>query len=1569
MKKKALSLFLAVIMVVAVIPFSAINIFAETGEVTLSTTDTTATYSDLNDAIAAVEDGATIKILGTYTIPSNFAWTDHNKNVTITGDGTGVIDVQCGTLNIHDGVTFTNLTLNKNGGNIYANGNPLKISEDVNMPKKVSIIGGGGTGGVVIDGDTNLEIYAGSFTYIFGSGFECTVKGDTHVTVGGNANSQYSVGSSWEPGIYGGGYKNGTGDIVEGNTYVTIKGNAKANHVLGGAAIAGSQVKGDTHVTVESGEIYRVLGGGRGVDANNTYVTVTGGNVRYIHGGSANANVTGDTHVYVGGTTNQVAGASNGACDPANHDAQNFRIFGGGFSENSSHKNSVAGNTYVTVDGEIKANGVYGGGDAYSTGIGGTAHVNVKGGTFMTVYGGGYLSPANNTVVSMTGGYTEQIFGGSQSQAITGNTILRVLGGTVSRRIYGGSYNECSSTGSWSSSYGVAGTSAVVLGSQANITLDYDDNDRSIYAGSRYKDNTVDNNEILAFLDAAAYTAHSGKQGAQDFAMKLLTSSKKVADVVHTLKHTVSGNVITESCTVSGCNHSQTATLTLDPKVSLNYADGDAITPAVIEYSDGWLGEELGEITYENNKKVGIATASATLARTGGTAVLSFEIVRNVIEVYNTKQGDGTVAFKDLIGTTLKEYTTYKLMESIDLGGLKQSTSRITLANHVIFDGQGNSITGFELTGGKESALFTAHNASGAITATIQNVTFGSDTAKIKYTHDGTTYNGYIGFALISQTGSDDTLTLSGLTAYVEGACKGGAWQDYAVFLGRNNGKVTIDNCHAYGSLTGHGYFGAFIGQNASAQAIEIKNSVNNASITVNGSRYYAGFIGWNNNASSNVTISDCINNGAITGETYSGGFVSHSNGTLNILNCVNNGDVSGKNTGKIGGIVGYIAGGTLVIDGCVNFGNVTDSSAGFCGGIVGVIDAKLTDGSEIRNCTNRGDVNNVTTVTAAQCGGIVAKVSGGVQITNCANNGMVKAINMAAGIVAASSTSAGSLTVTGCTNNGAVTTTTNTNWWYGAGGIVGYTDSIEVTIQNCANTGAITGKAYAGGAISGFHQNANSKNLTISGFVNSGTVNGTIVGGVIGNIQSVTEGTISNSVNSGAITGSTSASGFVGNQAAGTVQISDSSNSGTINGTTNSGGFIGLLFGGSSNISSSVNSGNITGGANVGGFIGQSNSTATISSSINSMTITGTTSVGGFIGNQTAGPVNISTSANFGAVNGSFTGGFIGKNDSGNITIDVCRNMAAITAAGSGSHSGGAIGKLLATTGTIAITDFLNAGNITSASSAGGGIGIAEASNANLTINITRLVNLGNITGQWRGCAATGYVSNAKLNINNCISTGTVKKTNGSVSYAFTDVNGTNCTATVTGSGNYAINGNTSGKTGFTEALGKSVAEILAILNNSANGYKFGPYTVNDAGDGIVLSTPEFKGYQLGKVNEETNEFKIRFLATIYDVELVDPNEYGCLGFEITINGELGYKSTQYVYNSITAKTDGTSKTYTASELGGKYIYAAIETLDATQDYTITVRTLAGKTTNVADLYYGSVYTITIPASVAANN
>ncbi len=450
---------------------------------------------------------------------------------------------------------------------------------------------------------------------------------------------------------------------------------------------------------------------------------------------------------------------------------------------------------------------------------------------------------------------------------------------------------------------------------------------------------------------------------------------------------------------------------------------------------------------------------------------------------------------------------------------------------------------------------------------------------------------------------------------------------------------------------------------------------------------------------------------------------------------------------------------------------------------------------------------------------------------------------------------------------------------------------------------------------------------------------------------------------------------GFVGRNW-GALNVENCTVNGTMTGHGQVGGFVGWSSGtGTSTFKNSVNNADISrdGSGYFGGFIGLTeNATKTTIKFINCVnngTINAERQTGGFIGGTTS-TIVIENSVNAGNVTGTTNaGGFIGNYAHTSVTIKNSVNKGTVTA--TGGHAGGAIGAANITTGTITVSDFYNTGNVTSTSSAGGAIGIAEPSgdNSALVIDIDRLINTGDITGKWRGCAATGYIKLAKVTIDNCVSTGTLKATGmtGGATPAFAD-NATN-TGNVTGGGNYAVSGNALGEEGFTETVGVSLSDILAVINNAENGFAQGHFALNSEGNDIVLATPEFEGYQLSAV-DENNKYSVRLLATINDVKLADPCEYKYIGFEISKDGGETYTKTysEYVYTSVLGTSSGEQITYTAEALGGKYIYALkLNNISATEAISFKVRTYAIDKDN--NEYAGSVYTIDLPATVAASN
>ncbi len=410
------------------------------------------------------------------------------------------------------------------------------------------------------------------------------------------------------------------------------------NITLNGPTADGSEVRiyangykmvMDTGITT-SGKI-ELLGGGRWKTVASTNLTVLSGSYKVIYGGGNGSNtatggasrVRGDVNLYIGGTTNSAA-------DPTSHSFDNgYLIFGGG-----RYDSPVDGKVNLTFTGNAKANYVFGGGRGYQDTATGTVYENatIAGGVHMVVSGnvktmdvtgGGFYSGHNGGVeLIVTGGEMEQIFGGTQGASEMGDVTVSVLGGKVTRRVFGGCYNECSTFGSYETSYHVEGNIRLIIGGGANFAFTYG-NDMGIYARSRQK--TVSDTGVseLIFADDQGYTNHANKLGAQSSWMTTFMGSVTAADDIHYFQYTADGATLTGKCIYEdGCEVTPTATLELDSSASLGYT-GKAITPAKVTTTN-WYGE-TPEITYVNNIEEG-ASATASITVNGATASLNFAI-------------------------------------------------------------------------------------------------------------------------------------------------------------------------------------------------------------------------------------------------------------------------------------------------------------------------------------------------------------------------------------------------------------------------------------------------------------------------------------------------------------------------------------------------------------------------------------------------------------------------------------------------------------------------------------------------------------------------------------------------------------------------------------------------------------------------------------------------------------------------------------------------------------------------------------------------------------------------------
>ena len=522
----------------------------------------------------------------------------------------------------------------------------------------------------------------------------------------------------------------------------------------------------------------------------------------------------------------------------------------------------------------------------------------------------------------------------------------------------------------------------------------------------------------------------------------------------------------------------------------------------------------------------------ASLIPAAGIASIAVEAQedsgRQVIELWNSDE-DGKTSFMSLLqqtvdntvtppkprNTPLQKNTTYKLMEDIDMGGVELTgeitavkekyteettdengepvtvekervvgytgTGYINFADGVIFDGQGHSITGFKLTGGLRSALFNAQTGNTAASVTVKNVSFGTQDSPIKFEHGGGAYNQLVGFAIIRATDSKTTLNIEGVTAYVDGNCKGENWQEHGAFVGRNWGSINFKDCVANGTLKGHGFIGAFVGATRKDKAqvnnkITFTNCENRMNISADGGGYYGGFIGRINDTA-NVEIIDSANYGDINAERAVGGFVGDMSGggRLTVIGSQNRGNITGKKS--TGGIIGHAAKGSVDVRSFTNYGSVkATSEGGDAGGIIGLVGSEITgkqtiDGKEVTVVTDataadvtvNGFVNYASVMSEKRmAGGAVGKViatSGQITVNNIVNG---------ANIGTAGKTSAASAAIGNSECNAALTNERlsisvnrlvnlgNLYAIWNTGAAIGFGGSATLTVTNCISTGTM---------------------------------------------------------------------------------------------------------------------------------------------------------------------------------------------------------------------------------------------------------------------------------------------------------------------------------------------------------------------------------------------------------------------------------------------------------------------------------------------------------------------------------
>lgn len=164
------------------------------------------------------------------------------------------------------------------------------------------------------------------------------------------------------------------------------------------------------------------------------------------------------------------------------------------------------------------------------------------------------------------------------------------------------------------------------------------------------------------------------------------------------------------------------------------------------------------------------------------------------------------------------------------------------------------------------------------------------------------------------------------------------------------NISTAIINCRNYGTITANaGYTGGILGVDDTETKTNIIGCENHGPVT---GSYTGGIVGsvqhW-------MTISKCLNTGTVKGRTV-GGILGHTTYYTGIVEqCVNTGSVSGQTAG---GIVGY---NHANIDSCYNTGSVSGNKAGGIAGINNLIQIRNTWSYTVDKVVNSYTTGTVT--------------------------------------------------------------------------------------------------------------------------------------------------------------------------------------------------------------------------------------------------------------------------------------------------------------------------------------------------------------------------------------------------------------------------------------------------------------------------------------------------------------------------------------------------------------------------------------------------------------------------------
>ena len=476
---------------------------------------------DVETTSITIKDGATLDWVygGGYAgkVTGNTNIVVEGRTVTaILGGGYNTEAIVEGNANI----TINNTTFIST---IYGGGNnaPVKGTANIKVENgNVNYIIGGGHNTSAICKNTNLEIIGGTFGKndeyrynVMGGGYSAPVEEKATVTISGRTFNCFVTGGggfdnettatcgstelnitggTFNKWTYGGGWESpvlrtatvkvsGTPSLATlcgggarstascQNTDVQVSSN------IGGWLFAGGEtgsVNGTAKLTVTSGSITKnIYGGGASASCNKTEVTLSGGEVSgSVFGGGESGDVIEESHLTISGTptiSGDVFGGSRNSGTTVG--STRVEISGGTFNyiNGGGYEGDVTGECYLAISGTPTISGnVFGGSNQPGTTVGST-RVEISGGTFQNnIFGGGWgCDVQEDTHVSVTNGVISyNVLGGGSQGQVFGSTNVVFDGGTItSGNIFGGGWGDEDLNDGYSPDKGRVGSANVTI--------------------------------------------------------------------------------------------------------------------------------------------------------------------------------------------------------------------------------------------------------------------------------------------------------------------------------------------------------------------------------------------------------------------------------------------------------------------------------------------------------------------------------------------------------------------------------------------------------------------------------------------------------------------------------------------------------------------------------------------------------------------------------------------------------------------------------------------------------------------------------------------------------------------------------------------------------------------------------------------------------------------------------------------------------------------------------------------------------------------------------------------------